>query len=219
MVEVGLPASLEEKFVRQVLEVPVLGVKREESGVSLASEQDEAVGGAEVEDPATAATSQESSATTSTVDSASTAATSLSSTSNPGGESIRHLLRLRTALDFSLASYVQPSLRAALGPHLSHASNVPADFSPLDAHLAHVSKLKSDAQALRTISDNVSRKRGVLDDDEAIEKAEAKKRKKDEEEARKKNVSHGVKRLAKADTTGMKKLSSFFSAKPTAKKT
>ncbi|KAI7357608.1 hypothetical protein KC336_g22122, partial [Hortaea werneckii] len=84
------------------------------------------------------------------------------------------------------------------------------DFGPLDAHLQHINQVKADAQALRSISDNISRKRGTLDDDEAVEKAQAKKQKKEEEEAKKKSMSVGVKRLAKADTSGMKKMTSFF---------
>jgi hypothetical protein len=93
------------------------------------------------------------------------------------------------------------------------------DFSPLDKHLALINQLKKEAQALRSMSDNISRKRSADEDEDVLEKAEAKKRKKEEEEIRKKNMSRGVQQLKKADTSGMKKLSAFFAAKPATKKT
>ncbi|KKY24503.1 putative ribonuclease h2 subunit b [Diplodia seriata] len=76
--------------------------------------------------------------------------------------------------------------------------------------------LRSEAQALRSLSDNITRKHGMEDDEAAAMRAE-KKRKKDEEETKKKNQSRGVKQLAKADTSGMKKLSSFFTKAPVKK--
>ena len=80
----------------------------------------------------------------------------------------------------------------------------------MDKHLAHLDQLRKEAQALRSLSDNISRKRSADEDEEALEKAEAKKRKKEEDELKKKNTSRGVKQLEKADRSGMKTLSSFF---------
>ena len=96
---------------------------------------------------------------------------------------------------------------------LAGSTTISIDFKPLETHLAHLNDLKKEAQALRSMSENISRKRGSEDDEEALEKAEAKKRKKEDEEFKKKNTSRGVKALGKADTSGMKKLSSFFTKK------
>lgn len=216
VVERGLPASLEEHFVQKALEVPELSVKREESGVSLAdgdatpgAPEQSQESGAEV---STAETSQSTDA------SATTAATEVTVTSEPATTSnaddlptIRHLLRLRTALTYLLNTYIPPTLRRTLQPLLnSPETNTAIDFHPLDTHLTHLTQLKADVHALRSISDNISRKRGTLDDDEAVEKAQAKKVKREEEEARKKETSVGVKKLMKADTSGMRKMTSFF---------
>jgi hypothetical protein len=222
MVEKGLPPSMEERFVTKALEVPEASIKREESSVSIV---EEAVTGAESPDSASAGTSQATEASTTTIATSSTAATCISTesqeTSKPPEDTLHRLLRLRTALTYLLTNYVPPKLRAHLLTLLNtnRSKSLPLDFTPLDTRLVEINTLKSEAQALRSISDNISRKRnGGLDDDEALEKAEAKKRKKEEEEVKKKNVSLGVKKLAKVDTSGMKKLSSFFSAKPGGKK-
>ncbi|KAF2863788.1 hypothetical protein K470DRAFT_206527, partial [Piedraia hortae CBS 480.64] len=121
-------------------------------------------------------------------------------------EDIKALLRTRAALGYILRNYITESLR----PHLWTLFAKAIDFAPLDAHLQHVEKLRAEALARQSLTDNLSRKRGGLGDEEAMDRAETKKRKKEEEEKNKKNASLGVKRLMKADTTGMKKLSSFF---------
>ena len=53
--------------------------------------------------------------------------------------------------------------------------------------------------------------------EEAEEREATKKRKKEEEEAKKKNTSRAVKQLGKVNTTGMMKLSSFFTKQPAKK--
>jgi hypothetical protein len=214
MVERGLPASMEDHFVKQALEVPVLSIRREESSISISIAADDATPGAESEAPSVA-TSQDTTASTATSTSVSTAATSVAATPSEEPkkpDETAHLLRLRTALSFLQTSYIPPSLHVPLTTALSSPTS-PIDFTPLNAHLAHIAELKKQAQALRSISDNISRKRSVEEDEEAMEKAEAKKRKKEEEELKKKNMSRGVQQLKKADTTGMKKLSSFFTKK------
>ncbi|KAK5722971.1 hypothetical protein LTR17_014103 [Elasticomyces elasticus] len=113
-------------------------------------------------------------------------------TTNPPGEpeELKHLLRLRTALAYLCSNYIPPTLVPKLQEHF----NILADFAPLDVRLSEIAKLKSEALALRSLTDNISRKRrGDLDDDDANARAETKKRLKMEEEARKKNVSAGVK--------------------------
>lgn len=217
MAQKGLPASMEERFVKQILEVPVLSVRREESSVSIAP--DDTTSGAESESTS-AETSQDSNAsamsTSTATTTASTAASSVATT--PAGmESLAEgnivdLLRIRTAFDFLVVSYIPTSLHTAIKELVkTPASSV--DFTPLDKHLEHIAGLKKQAQVLRSLSDNISRKRGA-DDEEALDKAEAKRKKKEEEEIKKKNMSRGVQQLAKANTTGMKKLSSFFTKAP-----
>lgn len=214
----GLPPSMEDKFVKQALDVPVLSIKREESSISIAA--DDATPGAESE-TTSEAQSQGTDASGTTVASVSTTATSVSVASDVDAASTpsqaTDLLRLRVTLDFMLASYVSPAIRSKIEPFLKDHSITSVDFAPLDKHLEHVASLKKQAQALRSLSDNISRKRSAVDDEEALDKAEAKKRKKEEEEARKKNTSHGVKQLAKVNTTGMKKMSSFFTKAPAKK--
>jgi hypothetical protein len=208
-----LPASMEERFVKQALETPVLSVKREDSSISIAAE--DATPGAESKD-ATAETSQ-TSATTISDAATSTPATSAAVTpvedKSIATDEVTGLLRVRTALDFLITSYTPKSLRTAIQDILKAPAS-PVDFAPLDKHLEYVAGLKKQAQALRSLSDNISRKRSAEDDEDALDKAEAKRKKKEEDEIKKKNTSRGVQQLAKANTTGMKKLSSFFTKAP-----
>jgi hypothetical protein len=214
MVHNGLPASMEEHFVKQALAAPMLSVRREETGMCFTSEMEDTTTGASQSEVDSASTSQDTQNSSFSVASQSTAATSIPPT--PSEESaiatteIQNLLRLRTAINFLLTSYVPSALRQTLQAALSDTSKAPIDFAPLDAHLSHLEKLKKEAQALRSLSENISRKRPLEDDEEAMEKAEARKKKKEEDEFRKKNTSRGVQQLKKADTSGMKKLSSFF---------
>jgi hypothetical protein len=222
MVKRGLPVSMEERFVKQALEVPVLSIRREESSISIATE--DATQGAESDNNA-AATSQDSSTSTSTATSSSTTvSTAASSVAATPGEAqplaasdITNLLRTRTGLDFLVASYVPISLHRAI-QEVCKAPASSVDFTPLDKHLEHIAGLKKQAQVLRSLSDNISRKRGADDDEDALDKAEAKRKKKEEDEIKKKNMSRGVQQLAKANTSGMKKLSSFFTKAPPKKK-
>ena len=91
------------------------------------------------------------------------------------------------------------------------------NFAPLTEHLSAIAKLKSEAAALRSISDNISRKRQLEYDEDKIAEREEKKRKKEEEDKKKKSEGRGIKALKKVDTTGMKKMSAFFSVKPKTK--
>lgn len=221
MAKNGLPASMEERFVKQTLEVPVLSVRREESSISIAP--DDATPGAESE-TAIGETSQESSASATTASTAATtASTAVSSIATTAAETeplaesnIVNLLRIRTALDFLITSYVPTALHTKIQDSIKTPTSS-VNFAPLDKHLEHIAGLKKQAQVLRSLSDNISRKRGA-DDEEALDKAEAKRKKKEEEEIKKKNMSRGVQQLAKANTSGMKKLSSFFTKAPPNKK-
>lgn len=126
-------------------------------------------------------------------------------------QDVQHLLRVKTAFEYMLKSYIAPALHDKLSTALSAQKIL--DFKPLLEFEERVSSMKIQAQALRTLSDNISRKR-AHEDDESVAKTEEKRRKKEEEDQRKRTVSQGVKKLMKADTSGMKKLSSFFAKKP-----
>ncbi|CZT16065.1 uncharacterized protein RCC_01905 [Ramularia collo-cygni] len=223
-----LPKSMEERFVKDALYVPVLSIKREESGMSIQS----TTAGAEMEGNSQSSSStkdkaedsqnsstrdeKEDSQSSSTRDKEQDSQKSLSTTatstipSDPQDKDmeIANLLRLRTSLDFLLKSYIPSSLFPLLEPLISAL----IDWSSLTAHLARLAALKKEAQSSRSIGDSFSRKR-VLGEDEQDKEDVKKKRKKEEEAKRKKSVGQGIKKLAKVDRTGMKSLSTFFAKK------
>lgn len=184
MVKTGLPPSMEEKFVKSALDIPVMSIRREDA---------------------------EGQTTTTTQDDTDTPAKPTLHT--PPG--IPHLLRLKTALSYLTSAYLPPTLQSLVSIHLATSST--PDFAPLTAHLSAIAGLKAEAAALRSISDNISRKRQFETDEDRIAEREEKKRRKEEEERKKKSESLGVKKLRKVDTSGMKKMSAFFSAKPKAR--
>ncbi|KAF2024179.1 hypothetical protein EK21DRAFT_94314 [Setomelanomma holmii] len=201
MVNTGLPPSLEDKFIKTALEIPIMNIKREDSSLSTPSTQND---------------SQTSTSTTTTSDSPDTTLTTPHEQSTKPlitPPTVPHLLRLRTALTYLSSSYLPATLRPLITTHLSSPT-----FTPLTTHLAAIATLKSEAAALRSISDNISRKRAIEEDDEKIAEREEKKRKKEEEERKKKSESLGARRLKKVDTSGMRKMSSFFTKVGGAKK-
>jgi len=214
----GLPKSMEEKFIRPVLDIPVMSIKREESGLSIVSSATETpvLSDTPTESQSTTPGTEDSQISTGSV---STSATTTSIeppkpalTTSP---EVLHLLRLRTSLNYLLSSYIPPSMHGVIQTHLTTLST--PSFAPLDTHLQALQALRQEATSLRSLSDNISRKRGYDDDDEKAMEREEKKRKKEEEEKKKKLETRGVKQLKKVDTSGMRKLSSFF-AKAGAKK-
>lgn len=217
-VENGLPASMEERFVTRSLEVPMLGVKRVESGVSCSTEETDAA----VERPIPGTSeSQSSIAPLSTSVSISeissiSSATSIGIVDHAPSEGLRHLQRLRTAMSFITASYLNPVLSTKLA-ELSRDSKALPDLAPLDEHLQHLAKLRAEALATRSLSD-FSRKRNLDEDDEAAEDRAEKKRKQEEEDKKKRSQeSRGVRDLKKVNVSGMKKMNDFFAKKgPTA---
>lgn len=238
MVEKGLPASLEERFVRQALRKPILVVKSNEESISETNKDAPPEGlakevaresGLESETQSSVSESATKESSFSTETQASTTATSIAPSegecspskegTNPSvldaPEGVPELLRLRTALNFILASYVPSHLRSSLNQHLNISEAI--DFTTLDAHLAELSQLRQEAVALSSLNSNINRKRGLEEDEEAVAAREEKKRKKEEEEKRKKSESRGIKELKKVDVSGMKKLSAFFTVKPKAK--
>jgi hypothetical protein len=220
----GLPASLEERFVSRPLQAPLVTVRREE--MTVATEEtstkvaEDTTLALEGESQSTTTSSTSIGQSTESQDSVATSITTVVSvtveaeavpTVTATTDTVRDLLRLRTALDFILRSYIAPSVREMIRERVQTSKRV--DFAPLDVHLKQLDALRAEAHALRTISDNISRKRTAEDDDVAGERAE-KKRKKEEEEKKRKAESRGVKELRKVNTNGMKKLSSFFTKVP-----
>jgi hypothetical protein len=230
VVKRGLPPSMDERFVRQALRVPVLNITREDSGVTIES-NNVTVTGAEATSQVPSIVLDESSQTPDP--SESTGETSVSAESQQSvatsqtlvqvnstvlqhdmeaPEEIINLLRLQTALNYISASYLPIHLRPIVQKAFEECNIF--NFAPLTTHIQQLETLREEARALRSLSDNISRKRPADDDDEAIEARAEKKRKKEEEEKNKKQASRALKNLKKVDTSGMKKMSSFFTKVP-----
>ena len=208
MVKNGLPASLEERFIKTPLEVPIMNIKREDSTLSVVSADDASTSTTQADSQQSSTDSQTTTSTTlSTPDEA------LPSKPSPSTPSeIPHLLRLRTSLTYLTSAYLPPTLRSTITTLLTTRST--PTFSVLDAHLSAIAKLKSEAAALRSISDNISRKRAIEEDDDKLAEREEKKRRKEEDEKKKKMEGRAIKQLKKVDTSGMKKMSAFFTKVP-----
>lgn len=207
----GLPASLEERFIRQALAAPLMSVKRQDASTTQASNDDES-----------STKSDESQDTPSTM--ATTATPSVSTpvgetTPAPGEDSassdrVSRLQRISTALSFMKESYLSETLSSRLDEILASPES-PLDLKPLTDRLKQLADLRAEAFASRSMSD-FSRKRG-LDDEEVEARAEKKRKKEEEENIKKAAESRGVRDLKKVNTTGMKKMSDFF-GKAAAKK-
>ncbi|KAL2868305.1 uncharacterized protein BJX67DRAFT_350397 [Aspergillus lucknowensis] len=228
MIAQGLPTSLEERFVKQALAVPLMSVTRTDiatSGASLTSP----------EKHENETESQEGMDAQSTIMTTTSTAPSSASTSTPISESVPtpvgeefpdeqaspesttmvRLQRLSTALSFLKTSYISSELCTKLDEMLS-GSETPVDFNPLRKHLKHLAELRAEALASRSLGD-FSRKRNSEDEDVAESRAEKKRRKEEEEKKKKAGESRGVRELKKVNTAGMKKMSDFF-GKTAAKK-
>ncbi|KAK5202104.1 hypothetical protein LTR16_000380 [Cryomyces antarcticus] len=225
MVVNGLPPSMEDRFVRRALDVPVMNVKREESTLSNASVFED-VAETPIDDEGSqtpSASTIDSHVSTDSGNTVSTAATSFTPEPHIAPkveippmnalEGVPHLLRLRTAVGFLTSSYIPATLRPLVHNFMASSAS-PVDFAPLDKHLSYLASLRSQAAVLRSLSDNISRKRSAVEDDKAAEARAEKKWKKEEEEKRKKSESLGIKKLRKVDTSGMKKMSAFFTKAP-----
>ncbi|CAL5872581.1 uncharacterized protein PFLUO_LOCUS6846 [Penicillium psychrofluorescens] len=219
MVAHGLPASLEERFVRQALATPLMAVKREDIVTSQTSSIEGELSTKSEERPDSPSTV----ATTATPSVSTPAGESTPAPQPPGAEDstpsdpVARLLRISTALAFIKESYLPPSLCTRLDEILASPES-PLDLKPLTERLKQIASLRAEAMASRNMSD-FTRKRGLDDDEEAETRAE-KKRKKDEEEKKKKAAeSRGVRDLKKVNTTGMKKMSDFFGMAAAKKKT
>lgn len=214
VVENGLPASLEERFVTRSLEVPMLSVKREEGTAACAGQVNDVTTGCRTPDVSESQSSAASTTTTIAISEASSV-TSVGIVDDVPSAGLRYLQRLRIAMSFITASYLNPIMGAKLA-ETSRDSKASPDFGPLDEHLQQIAELRAEALASRSLSD-FSKKRN-LDDDEATEERAEKKRKQEEEDKKKKSQqSRGIRHLKKANISGMKKMSDFFAKKgPTA---
>ncbi|KAL4915312.1 ribonuclease H2, subunit B [Aspergillus aurantiobrunneus] len=217
----GLPKSLEERFVKQALAVPLVAVTRTDVATSSAPAKE-----GENESESQEGKDTQTTAATMSASSASDSSTPTSESSlTPGGgelpdqqscpESIVRLQRLTMALTFLKSSYITPDICTKIDELLA-APETPIDFKPLHDHLKHLADLRAEALASRSLGD-FSRKRNAEDDDAAESRAEKKRRMEEEEKKKKAGESKGVRELKKVNTSGMKKMSDFF-GKAAAKK-
>lgn len=208
-----LPASLEERFVRQALAAPLMSVKRQDASTNQASNDEESSTKSDgrQDTPSTSATATTPSVSTPVGE----------TTPAPGEESekpdeISRLQRTTTVLSFMKESYLSPALSSRLDEILASPES-PLDLKPLNDRLKQLANLRAEAVASRSMSD-FSRKRG-LDDEEVEARAEKKRKKQEEEKTKKAAESRGIRDLKKVNTSGMKKMSDFFGKKAAAKKT
>jgi hypothetical protein len=173
VVEKGLPPSLENQFVSRALQTPIVSIKREDSALT----ESMSIIAQDSPDARPSDDSQSTAHTTSTTEhSVVTSATSTFSVTdmstnddskNTTSIEMRHLLKLRIALEFILKSYTPIHLHELVRTEVLSANLV--NFTPLDEHLKHLEGLRAEAQVLRAISDNINQKRARADDDEAAE--------------------------------------------------
>lgn len=219
----SLPPSMENRFVKKVLEAPLSVQKSDvvktdptQVDIAPATESAESQSSATTVDSAT--TGDSTSSLASATSTASTAATSVNgeivedavSTALKASEDVVASQRLKVAFSFICSSYVSPNTAAHLEGMLKERNMSGVDFAQLDAYLTELAKLRAEAASARSMAD-YSRKRPL--DDEAEEARAEKKRKLEEEKKRKASESRGVKELKKVNTSGMKKLSEFFKKK------
>ncbi|KAJ4419545.1 hypothetical protein N0V85_000954 [Neurospora sp. IMI 360204] len=207
----GLPKSMEEKFVAKALEAPIMGIRTTvtRSSTTVTTESASTTESQEGEETTTTTTTSLSEATTAVATPTAGAGAEVVASLLPTSE-VLSLQRLRVSLNFLTSSYIPPSLSSYLKSQLSSPSSV--DFTPLESYLAQLTKLRQEAVASRSHSD-FSRKRMAGDEEEAFERAEKRRKKEEEEKVKKAGVSRGVKELAKVNTRGMMKLTSFFQKK------
>ena len=135
--------------------------------------------------------------------------TSQSAVKNGVTKEIEILVRIRVALGYILANYVPEHISKTVIESLTEQDHEGPNFKPLREHIERKRELETRVD----VSGLYSNKRGA-DDEERMEERAEKKRKLEEEEKKKKEASHGVKALAKVNTKGMMKMTSFFQAKP-----
>ncbi|KAL7928534.1 ribonuclease H2, subunit B [Trichoderma chlorosporum] len=216
MSESGLPPSMEDKFVKKVLEAPLMHRVVRGADGQVNSSVDSGTSTPQPDSAASQSTASTAATDASSASQASTAATSVAG--EQAEESIVSALeaspeivkqqRLKTAFGFICASYVTPILAENLQRKLAETGG-PVDFSLLNDYVTSLEKLRSETLAVR--AQDYSRKRNL--DEEEDEARMEKKRKLEEEKKKKASESRGVRELKKVNTSGMKKLSHFFQKK------
>jgi hypothetical protein len=213
----GLPTSMEEKFVQRALEAPIM-IRSSTVANNAAVASDTESG---VSTPKTESAESQSSTEGSTFSAASQPSTAATSFTEASAEDnitsalsaspeVLKLQRLQVAFEFICSSYIQQPLAELLKLSLRDSNKCDTDFAPLDSYVKELGKLRAEVMATRCV-DNFSRKR--MRDEEEDETRLEKKRKLEEEKRKKANESRGVRDLKKVNTTGMKKLSAFFTKK------
>ena len=215
----GVPASMEERFIRKALVTPMMDVKHEEPSIPDATMYQD---GTTTLDSITSEAVDSQASTTSANSTASTSSTATDITIPEGATPVTstgelyHLLRLWTALSYIISSYIPPAIAEPLNALIASGKG-PVDFEILNDHLAKIAKMRTEALASRSFGD-FSRKRSMYEDDDAAEtRAENKRRKEEDEKKKKASESRGIKDLKKVDTRGMKKMSDFFGKAAAAK--
>ena len=226
----GLPKSMEEEFVRKVLAKPICGEKAiprqtaEEKQI-LEGEYEKAEGQKETAEgenhpcsnPIKASPTPDESQSQLRPQSSDPTFLPISISSltiappqpAPSPPEITHLLRLRVASQF-LSTYLSTELSTELSSHLASVH----DFTSLDTYISDLAKLKQELAVTR--AGDYSMQKTIEDEEEAADSKRKRKREMEEEEKKKKKkLSTGVKALAKVDTKGMAKMTSFFKKKQT----
>ena len=205
-----LPGTMEEEFVRKVLAKPI----GSDSACLAEGENEKANVLEEGNEPTQQPTAENSfDGTTDSQKLQNPIVTqeipsSTNTTAPPIPPDIAHLQRIRVASQY-LSSYLSPALAKEFSAHLETTH----DFTPLDKYLSDLAKLKQELSFYR--AGNFSMQTSI--DEQEGRGNMSKKRKREEEEEqekkRKKNLSTGVRNLAKVDTKGMAKMTNFFKKK------
>ncbi|KAI5805545.1 ribonuclease H2, subunit B [Peziza echinospora] len=195
------PRSMEEEFVKKALAKPVVEFR----GVPAAEKAEEKE--EEGEEKLKEGEKKKEDERKENIDPAATAPppAETSPTLNIPPEMAR-LLKLRLSAQI-LSGYLTPALSRELSAHLESVH----DFKPLDEYILELNKLKQDITLAR--AGDYSMKRSAEDEDESHDRRKKRRMEEEEEKKRKKNTSGGIKALAKVNTKGMAKMTSFFQKK------
>lgn len=203
----GLPSSVEKRFVCQAIDAPMLSARRD--GNSASAEKQSLIPEEQLSE-----TNEPNSSGKDVKESMILDFNSAANMGSNASEELYHLQRFRVALSYIRTTFLSPDLAAKLASGVDDPEGMP-DFKPLNEYLDRLARLRSETLATRSMSD--FRKRKNDEDDEAAMGRAEKKRILEEEEKRKRSQeSRGVRDLKKADISGMKKMSHFFTKKPTA---
>ncbi|CCU81910.1 unnamed protein product [Blumeria hordei] len=216
MVSGGLPESFEEKFIKRLLEAPVMSKKREFNSDLV---QESNITDATISIPTSTQTQTTPLSENIGDDQYAQGSISVKNSipekisadekHNSSPDAVKYLLRIRTCLFFINSNYISTQAGEKIKSLINENKFI--DFAPLDAHLAQLVKLRQDALSSRSMSD-FSRKRSIIDDEGSMDRAH-KKQKEQDDKKRLAKASRGVKALKKVNVSGMKKMNEFFTKK------